>query len=223
MADGAAAEPCAAGETALLALTQWLSPAYPVGAFAYSHGLEWAIAVGDVQDAASVRRWLAELLDHGSLRCDAVLLAHALRPRSDPADLSGLAVALAASAEREQETLEQGTAFAGTVNALTGAGLPALAYPVAVGAAARALDLPARLVVALFLQSVVANLVAAGVRFMPLGQTEGQRVLASLNPLDAATAAAASAAPLDALGAAAFRSDLAAMHHETMSPRIFRT
>jgi urease accessory protein len=225
MPDGAAAEPagCAPPEAALLAIAQWLSPAFPIGAFAYSHGLERAIADGVVRDATSLRRWLAALISHGSARSDAILLAHALRPGADLAALSRLALALAASVERKQETLEQGAAFVATVNALTDARLPALAYPVAVGAAAGPLGLPSRLVLALFLQGFAANLIAAGVRFIPLGQTEGQVVLASLRPLVAATAEAAGAAALDALGAAAFRSDLAAMRHETMSPRMFRT
>ncbi len=225
MPDGAAArlDGMSAPDAALLTLTQWLSPGFPIGAFAYSHGLEWAIDAGDVRDAESLRHWLAALIGHGSARSDAILLAHALRSGSDHEALSDLAVALAAGAERAQETLDQGAAFVDTVNAVTGARHPALAYPVAVGAAARDLGLPARLILALFLQAFAANLVAAGVRFIPLGQTEGQAVLTALQPLLAATAETASTASLDALGTAAFRSELAAMHHETMSPRIFRT
>jgi urease accessory protein len=208
---------------ALLTLSQWLSPAFPTGAYAYSHGLEWAIGAGEVHDAASLRAWLAGVLRHGSGRSDAILLAHALSPASDPAALAELATALAAGAERERETAEQGAAFAETANALTGEGHPPLAYPVAFGVAARRLRLPARTVIALFLQAFAGNLVSAGVRFVPLGQTEGQRVLADLRPLLAAVAAEAATAPLAAIGTAAFRADLAAMRHETMTPRIFKT
>jgi urease accessory protein len=208
---------------ALLTLTQWLSPAFPVGAFAYSHGLERAIAVGDVACAGSLRGWIGALCAHGSARCDAILLAHALRPDADHAALSDLSLALAAGAERERETLEQGAAFVATVNALTGTALPTLAYPVAIGAAARRLGLPVRLVLALFLQAFAANLVAIGTRFVPLGQTEGQGVMAALRPLVASVAAEVEGAGLDDLATAAFRADLAALHHETLSPRMFRT
>jgi len=210
---------------ALLTLTQWLSPAFPVGAFAffYSHGLERAIAVGDVGCAGTLRGWIGALLSHGSPRCDAILLAHAMRPEAEFQAISDLALALAAGAERERETLEQGAAFAATVNALTGAASLNLAYPVAVGAAARGLGLPLRLVLSLFLQAFSANLVTVGTRFIPLGQTEGQGVLAALLPRIVSVAAETEAAGLDDLGTASFRGDLASLHHETLSPRMFRT
>ncbi|HET9070239.1 MAG TPA: urease accessory UreF family protein [Amaricoccus sp.] len=208
---------------ALLTLAQWLWPSFPTGAFAYSHGLEWAIAVGDVRDAAGLRDWLAALLRHGSGRSDAILLANALRPDGDLAMLADLGTALAAGSERELETVEQGVAFLETTRALTGRSHPPMPYPVALGAAARPLGLPPRTVVALYLHAFVGNLVAAGVRFVPLGQTEGQRVLADLQPLLVETVAEAVAEPPEAIGTAAFRSDLAAMHHETLSPRMLRT
>ena len=205
-----------------LALMQWLSPAFPTGAFAYSHGLEWAIAAGDLRDAASVGAWIADVLRFGAGRTDAILLAHALRGH-DADSLADLARALAPSAERLRETDEQGAAFAATVGALTGRALAPRPLPVALGEAARTLDLPAEEVVALALHAFAANLVSAAVRFLPLGQTEGQRVLASLHPLVAELAREAVAAPLDALATSAFRADLAAMRHETLDVRIFKT
>jgi urease accessory protein len=208
---------------ALLTLAQWLSPAFPTGAFAYSHGLEAAIADGKVQDAEALRGWLAAVLAHGSGRTDAILLARAMDEDADLPALDALARALAASAERLTETLEQGAAFAATTNALTAADRPTAALPVAVGAASRDLGLAPATVAALWLQAFAASLVSAAVRHVPLGQTEGQRVLAALRPVILALAADAARAPLEDIGTAAFGSDLAAMRHETMETRIYRT
>lgn len=208
--------------SALLTLVQWLSPAFPVGSFAYSHGLEWAIDAGHVTDAASLSGWLADVLAEGAGRADAILLARALDP-GDPAPLAALAEALASSRERWLETTEQGAAFLRTTNALTGQDWPAMPLPIAVGAAARGLDVPVPEVCALYLHAFAGALVQAAVRFVPLGQTEGQQVLADLQPLILRLAAEAADAPLGAIGSGALGSDMAAMRHETMETRIFRT
>ena len=208
---------------ALLCLTQWLSPAFPVGGYAYSHGLEWAISAGDVTTAAQLQRWIGTVLTEGAGRTDAILLAQALRPETDLSDLAALAQALAASRERLLETLDQGRALGQTIAALTGRGEDAMPYPVALGAAARDLGLPVVRVVALYLHAVASALVQAGVRFVPLGQTEGQAVLAALHPVILQVAQEAADAGIDRIGSGAFRSDLAAMRHETMDVRIFRT
>jgi urease accessory protein len=210
-------------DTALLSLVQWLSPAFPVGSYAYSHGLEWAISAGDITSAEDLQRWIGTVLTEGAGRTDAILLAQALRPEADLAALSALAQALAASRERLVETLDQGRALGQTIAALTGQPLPEMPYPVALGAAARGLGLPVRQVVALYLHAFTSNLVQAGVRFVPLGQTEGQAVLAALHPMILQVAAGAVQAGIDQIGSGAFRSDLAAMRHETMDVRIFRT
>ncbi len=207
----------------LLTLVQWLSPAFPTGAFACSHGLEWVIAAGEVKDAGSLQNWLSDIVTYGAGRQDAILLAHALRPDADHPALDDLARALAPSAERLAETLDQGVAFAATVAAMTGRNLPARALPVAVGQAAQKLALPTDQVLALYLQGFVANLVSAAVRFVPLGQTEGQVVLAALHPLIHRIAEDAAGANLDDIGTCALRADLAAMQHETMDVRVFRT
>ena len=208
---------------ALLSVVQWLSPAFPVGSYAYSHGLEWAISAGDITSAEDLQRWIGTVLTEGAGRTDAILLAQALRPESDLAALSALAQALAASRERLVETLDQGRALGQTIAALTGQPLPEMPYPVALGAAARGLGLPAEPVVALYLHAFASALVQAAVRFVPLGQTEGQAVLAALHPVILQVAAEAAQAGIDQIGSGAFRSDLAAMRHETMDVRIFRT
>ena len=202
---------------------QWLSPAFPVGGYAYSHGLEWAIHAGLIRDAASLSDWIGTVLAEGAGRTDAILLAHALRPETDIAALAALAAALPASRERWVETMEQGAALTRTTNALTALDHPAMAYPVALGAAARPLGLDRGRVLALYLHSFASNLVQVGVRFVPLGQTEGQAVLAALHLAILRLADEAALAALDDIGSGAFGSDLAVLQHETMDVRIFRT
>lgn len=208
--------------TDLLTLVQWLSPAFPTGGFAYSHGLEAAMAVG-LRSAPQIARWIDDVITHGSGRTDALLLAHALRPAADHASLDDLARAMAPSRERLTEMLEQGTAFARTVAAMTGRNLPARALPVAVGEAAGTLALPAETVIGIYLHSFGSNLVSIATRFVPLGQTEGQAILADLHASIAAQASWAATASLDVLGSFALGADLAAMRHETLDVRLFRT
>ncbi|MGA0543362.1 urease accessory protein UreF [Neotabrizicola sp. VNH66] len=206
-----------------LALIQWLSPAFPTGAFACSHGLEQAIADGTIRTATDFADWLHGVLAHGAGWQDAVLLSLTLRPGADPAALAALARALTPSAERLAETLDQGTAFARTVSALTGRAVAAAPLPVAIGQAAAPLDLPAEEVIGLALQAFASNLVTVATRAVPLGQTAGQAVLAGLLPLIATLAARAATAGEDDLGNAAIAADLQSMRHETLDVRIYRT
>ena len=205
-----------------LTLMQWLSPAFPVGAFAYSHGLEQAIADGTVQDATTLQTWLAALLSHGSGYADAVLLSAAYQA-DDITSVDASARAFAAGAERLKETDLQGTAFCDTARAVWGLDLQGLTYPVAVGAAARAMGIPLAETLPLYLHAFASNLVSVAQRAMPLGQTDGQAVLAALAHIIADAAATAENTPLDHLTSTSFAADIAAMRHETLQPRIFRT
>jgi urease accessory protein len=207
--------------TDLLTLVQWLSPAFPTGGFAYSHGLEAVIAGGE-RSAAETRAWIRGVLRHGAGQADAVLLASVLRGE-DPGKIDALARALAGTRERLAETLDQGTAFARTVSALTGRELAPRCLPVAVGEAARGLDLAIAEVVAVSLHAFAANLVASATRFAPLGQTEGQAVLASLHPTITAIATWAVTAGVEDIATAAVAAEMAAMQHEVMDVRIFKT
>ncbi len=220
---------------ALYRLLAWLSPGYPVGAFAYSHGLEWAVETGAVADWAGLDRWLRDLLAHGGAWTDAVLFARAhdaaiAGDRAGLAEINDLAVALCPSSERRLETTAQGNAFLlatraswpwddDDVNAIPGD----CAYPVAVAWAAAGHGLPLEPALHAYVHAVAANLISAGVRLIPLGQTDGQRVLAALEDAVAQTAAAAQVADLAALGGCAFLSDVAAMRHETQYTRLFRS
>ncbi|EAQ05019.1 Urease accessory protein UreF [Pseudooceanicola batsensis HTCC2597] len=209
----------------VLLLHQWLSPAFPVGAFAWSHGIEAAMAQGDIRDRESAQDWIATALEHGSGRSDAVLVAAAWRS-TGPADLAALAelaCALSPGAERLAETRGMGAAFARAVRELHHFDLPDAPYPVAFGRAARLAGAPLPLVLSLFLQAFVANLVSAAVRLVPLGQTDGQRITLGLAPLIRGMAERAEPGDTDRIGSAALRVDLASMAHETLPTRLFQS
>ncbi|MBE0453002.1 MAG: urease accessory protein UreF [Roseovarius sp.] len=204
-----------------LTLVHWLSPAFPTGAFAYSHGLEAEVAAGIVHDAPSLEVWLRNILRFGAGWQDAVLLCRALQGECDALD--DLARALQPSAERWRESAGQGAAFARTVAGMTGRAMVPRLLPVAVAEAAAPLALPARDVAALYLQGFAGNLVTIAIRHVPLGQTEGQAVLSRLLPVIEDLATRAAGASLDDIGTCALAGDLAALRHETMDVRIFRT
>ncbi|WP_253949336.1 urease accessory protein UreF [Mangrovicoccus sp. HB161399] len=206
----------------LLTLVQWLSPAFPLGSFAFSHGLEHAISAGTIRDGAGLEAWLADLLSAGSGRCDAVLLSMVLGG-ADPAETDALAAALAAAPERHLETLSQGRSFLATTNALLGTDWPEMVLPVAVGLQARRLDLAPETVIGLYLQSFAANLVLGAVRLVPLGQTEGQRVIAALGPLIERLSRELAGAGEEALWTGTPGADIAAMAHEHQEVRLFRS
>lgn len=222
---------------ALYRLMTWLSPAFPVGAFSYSSGIEWAVEAGDVTDAASLRDWLVALLAHGSGFSDAVLLAQAHRAAAvnDIAalrDLAEFGAALAPSRERHLETLAQGRAFVEIARAawsnaplelLLANNQEMLVYPIAVGVVSGAHGIPRDATLHAFLHAVVSNWISAGARLIPLGQTDCQRLLAALEPDVNTTADRARDATLDDIGSATFRADLASMRHETQYTRLFRT
>ena len=218
-------------------LLLWLSPAFPVGAFAYSHGLEWAYEAGDVTDAASLAAWLADLGRFGAPHLDAALFAQAFRaaaaadwPALDA--VNELAVALAGSAERRLETTAQGAAFRVAARAawdcealarLSARDGEPLAYPVAVAAAAAGCGMALSRAAEAFVVGQFANLVSAATRLGIVGQTAGLKILAGMSPELSALAREAAAASLDDLGACALRSDIAAMRHETQYSRLFRS
>lgn len=234
----AADETRAPDGAAIARLMTWLSPAFPVGAFTYSHGLERAIEDGAVTSAASLSAWIEGVVRHGAGRSDAIMAADAWRAaRAGDADrlaaVADLALALQPSRERRLEAGAQGRAFAVAIGSTWGA--PTLerlvaaradapvAYAVAVAVAGADHGIPLASLVEAALNAFVANLVSAAVRAVPLGQTDGQRVIRDLAPVVAEVAAEAVSADAQDVGGAALAADLASMRHETQYTRLFRS
>lgn len=211
-------------------LLTWMSPAFPVGAFAWSAGLETAIAQGRVTDRASAEDWVAGALTLGGLRTDAILLAHAHSGFADAGALNNLAdlcLALAPARERNAETLQTGNAFVLASAAWPTETPPALPspcpYPVAVGALAGAHGIDRRDTLVAFLTATVHSQVSVAVRLVPIGQNDGLAIMATLEPRVAALVDLCLHAALDEIGSVAYGADIAQMKHETLPTRIFRS
>ncbi|MGU3493233.1 urease accessory protein UreF [Xanthobacteraceae bacterium A53D] len=234
---GAPASVISPAPTSALALFAWLSPGFPVGAYAYSHALEWACESGDITDEASLRDWLADLLVHGFGRADGILLCHghAAGLAGDLAmlgEVNARAVALASTAELRLESCQQGRSFLDAVRAswphplldeASKALPPDVAYPVAVGFASALHGIRRAEVLEAFLFCVAQTLVSAALRLAPIGQTAGTRVVAALMAPVKALALDIPSLTLDDLGTATFRADLGSMRHETQYTRLFRS
>jgi urease accessory protein len=224
-------------QAALFRLMTWLSPSFPVGSFSYSSGIEWAVEAGDIKDMISLRDWLAAMLVDGAGFCDGVFLCHAHRTASNGdakalMEISELAAAFTPSRERHLETISQGRAFleiarsawnCDVLDLLPKDRAAEIAYPVAVGVLAAGHNIPLRPALHAFLHAVTSNWISAGVRLIPLGQTDSQRALAALESVIAIAAEKSEGSTLGDLGSATFRADLAGMRHETQYTRLFRS
>jgi urease accessory protein len=215
---------------ALLRLMAWLSPAFPVGGFAWSGGLERAVADRMVTSASDLTSWLETILLHGSLWNDAVLFSSAFEAvdqRDALKDLSELGLALAGSAERHAETLSLGQAFVTAAIAWPHAVLQLLPkqvpFPVAVGAISAAHGVPKTSAIAAYLHAAVSQSVSAGIRLGVCGQAHGVGILAGLESLVREVAEKAQGATLDDLGGAAVQAEIASLRHETQHSRLFRS
>ena len=224
----------------LLRQQTWLSPAFPTGAYSYSHGLEWSIEVGHIHDRETLVDWLEADLCYGSGRNEAIFFHEAWQAASEDDRVRLLQAAQLASVFRSTsefalESIQQSIACLGTLRRVWSDRLldwlsetlrklnvpPALAVVLGVRAATQCI--PVGLALPAFLQSLIANLVNAGVRLLPLGQTDGQLAIAQLEQAVLAASAEATHATLDDLGSAAFMVDLASMSHETQYTRLFRS
>jgi urease accessory protein len=227
-------------DAVLYDLLTWMSPSWPVGAFAHSSGLEWAVEAGLVTDRASTEAWLTDWIEHGGGGTDAVLFAFAHRAaqagdREAVLELCDLALALQTTAERRLEVTAQGGAFRRIGRAV--ANCPALAmlddladedvpYPIACACLMAGHGAPLAASLTAYLHGVVGNLASAAQRLVPLGQTDGQRVMAALRPVVAEAVRRAQAVdgdPFEAMGSCALMADIASMAHETQYTRLFRT
>jgi urease accessory protein len=214
----------------------WLSPGFPIGAFSYSHGLETAAASGEVHDRETLQRWIAAIITHGAGRMDADTLRDAHRAATaqnlealTAANRRGLAYR--ATSEMALETAAQGEAFLATCRAAwpdpfldrwaeAGEGV---CYPAAIGVATARSGIPLGCVLTAYLQALAANLVSAGLRLGIIGQTDGQRILAALEPVAGAAVMSALTRNPSVFGGAAIAVDLASMAHETQYTRLFRS
>jgi len=220
----------AGGQSVLLRLTAWLSPAFPIGSFSYSSGLERAVHDGLVASADDLGDWIGGILQQGGVWNDAVLLAEAWRRTHAGGgirELAELATAMAGSAERHMETTLQGAAFrdaAGAWGETEADDLPAdVPYCVAVGAISGRHGVALDDTLAVFLQAWASNLIQAAIRLSVLGQKQGLALLSRLEPQFVETAARAARSTLDDLGSATFTAEIAAMNHETQHSRLFRS
>jgi urease accessory protein len=210
--------------TQLLLLLNWMSPAFPIGSFSYSHGLEWAIEERILTSASDLKDWIEKLVTCGSGWNDAVIFAQCWEGELEA--LNELALALASSQERHLETVQLGRAFRSAVSAWQVSGIPDckdLAYPVAAGTACHAMGIDKHHALLAALQGFSNALISVAVKLIPLGQTQGLAVARDLMPVIATTAARAATATLDDLGSMTLAADIAAMKHETLPTRIFRT
>lgn len=214
----------------LIRLLTWMSPAFPIGAFSYSGGLEAAVHDGRVLDAASLQDWISLLLSHGTLWNDAVLLNEATRRVNDQAGLAQLCelgLAMAGSAERYRETLLLGQGFRDAAKAwpvpvleLLPQDLP---YCVAVGAIGSANQVEAKAILIGYLHSGASQLVSAAIRLGVCGQVQGVAILASLESMFEAVAARAQVSTLDDLGTSAIGAEISSLRHEELHSRLFRS
>lgn len=228
-------------DAALFDLLSWMSPAWPIGGFAYSGGIEWAVEAGHVTTRASAQEWILAMLEEGSLWNEAVIFTHSWRAAQGRdvvrmTEVAQLAAASLTSAERRLESTAQAAAFrriasvatpAATLETLAGVEDGELAYPVVVGALAAGRGIAARPALMAWLHAAVANFVSAALRLVPLGQTDGQIILAAMKPHILALAQRAvglpDGDPFMAMASATPLADFATMAHETQYTRLFRT
>jgi len=225
---------------ALLRLQSWLSPAFPTGSYSYSHGLEWAVEAGHIYDRKSLVDWLEADLCYGSGRNEAIFFSEAWRhavsdERAKLFEIAEMAAAFRGTSEFALESSQQAAACLATLRQVWPDGLldwlsktlcehhVQAALAVVLGIRAARQGIPVGLALPAFLQSYVANLVMAGVRLIPLGQTDGQLAIAELEEAVLAATAQAEKAAIEDLGSAAFMVDLASMAHETQYTRLFRS
>jgi urease accessory protein len=233
-------EQCTLPQLALLRLQSWLSPAFPIGCYSYSHGLEWAVEAGYVRDRESLVDWLEADLCYGSGRNEAICFSEAWRATIDDhraklLEIAELAAAFRGTSEFALESSQQGAACLATLCRVWPDRVldwlseilrerrvqPALAVVLGVASARQGIQVS--LALPAFLQSYIANLVTAGVRLIPLGQTDGQLAIAELEEAVRAASPEAEKSTIDDLGSAAFMVDLASMAHETQYTRLFRS
>jgi len=222
----------------LYRLLAWLSPAYPIGAFSYSHGIETAVEEGFIKDRATLVGWLQSVLLGGTGVVDGALFAAAWRA-AEAADwpafdrIAERAAAWRGTSEMALESRQQGGSFLSmTRTAWPHRALDAaherlggeLSLPVAVALAAAAHGIALEQAIGGYLHAFTANLISAALRTVPPGQSDGQLSLAALeSSVNAAAQAAMVANSLDDVGTSTPLLDWCSLRHETQYTRLFRS
>lgn len=219
-------------------LLAWLSPSYPIGAFSYSHGIETAVEEGFVKDRPTLVTWLESVLSRGTGAVDGALFAMAWRAAANQDWQAFDAVAERAAAwrgtsEMALESRQQGGSFLSMTRvAWPHPALDAthqrlagdISLPVAVALAAATHDIALERALEAYLHAFVANLISAAVRSVPLGQSDGQIALASLEgTVRKAATSALAVSSLDEVGACTPLLDWCSIRHETQYTRLFRS
>lgn len=201
--------------TRLARLLQLASPALPVGAYSYSQGLEAAVEAGVVHDAASAERWIGDVLKLSVGAMEAPLLWRMLQGE----DCDELFLASRETAELRAETLQMGASLAKLLKDLD-IGETAGAFPTVYAFMARQWGIAPEDALLAYLWSWLENQVMAALKAVPLGQTDGQRLLLRLgDTLEGVAFQAMSAEPVNLAPGLAFLS----ARHETQYSRLFRS
>ena len=201
-------------------LLSWFSPNFPIGSYNFSHGLEAAIEMNYIRDIISLENWINYLINFGSVRTDTILLSNSYQGKN----INELAFALCPSKERWIETKQLGNAFCKNINENWSFNIGNnLAYPVALGKAGAFFKIPLEQLLIIFMQSFVSNLINVGIKHIPLGQNDGQKILVKLLPNIRKLALKYKECEIDDIGTSAFISDLTSMYHETLNNRIYQT
>jgi urease accessory protein len=224
----------------LIRLQSWLSPAFPSGSYSYSHGLEAAVESTQIHDRQGLVDWLEADLRYGTARNDAIFFVEAWRCAVDMChvrlvEIAELSAAFRGTSEFALEASQQGTSSLATLREVwPDQAIDSLSerlrlrriqpvLPVVVAVRSAAEGVPVEVALRAFLHGFVSNLVTAGVRLIPLGQTDGQRAIAELEDAVLDASEHALTATIDDLGSAAVMVDLASMSHETQYTRLFRS
>ena len=202
----------------------WLSPSFPLGAFAYSHGLEFEISEGNVSTSEELYEWLKDILRFGSVWNDLVLFCNSYKTDVNSLnELSGIAKAFAQSKERYYETIEMGNAFSKIISSIEGVYLKGMPLPIIMGYIAKIENVSLPYILPLYAHSFISNLVSVSIRLLPLGQTDAQKLLFSLFPIIDDVAKEALKSNIGDMRNKCVLADLASMKHETLKVRLFKS
>ena len=202
----------------------WLSPSFPLGAFAYSHGLEFEISEGNVSTSEELYEWLKDILRFGSVWNDLVLFCNSYKTDVNSLnELSDIAKAFAQSKERYYETIEMGNAFSKIISSIEGVYLKGMPLPIIMGYIAKIENVSLSYILPLYAHSFISNLVSVSIRLLPLGQTDAQKLLFSLFPIIDDVAKEALKSNIGDMRNKCMLADLASMKHETLKVRLFKS